>query len=85
MACLAYELVAGVVKKKVQDKYKKFFENNLLKRLEKNVLSIVDPSLDQYQSEFRKMHYKLPEEVFKTHLVLDKVSLSNIHLFSSQA
>jgi len=63
MASLAFEVAVGSLNKKKLDKFRKVFEKKVLSRLEKNVLSSVDPSLDNYRSPFKKMAYKLPEHL----------------------
>jgi hypothetical protein len=64
-----------------KDKYRKHFERKIVKNLEKNMIAVIDPSIQNFDSKYRKMHYELPEKL-KHQQILEKTTLNNIHMFS---
>jgi hypothetical protein len=74
------------------DKFKKYFTRVVFTKLEKNCVTVCDPSSDNIEGPFRKMSYKLPQECERFYKdsnqenprhwvkVLENVSLENIHL-----
>ena len=62
-ATIAYEIGKGVVERKRADKYKEFFINKVIKTLERNCVKVIDPSIPDFQSRFRKFNYIIPDDV----------------------
>ena len=54
------------MKPKNKESYSLFFADKILKNMEKNWLTFLDPKSDLANCKFRKIHYELPKELEDT-------------------
>jgi hypothetical protein len=89
MANIAFEVGKGLLTKSQKDRYEKNFTKNVIKKLEHNLIQVCDPQIDQVETLFQKCHYKISSNLLhlsdtpgRWDMVLGKITLDNIHLYS---